>query len=43
MEAVSGEVADVNARERMNFASNSVLDETQKFVDLGLSSAQRIN
>ena len=39
MEAVSGEVSDINARERMNFASNSVLGETPKLVDLGLSPA----
>ena len=37
LEAVSAEVADVNLQERMNFASNSVLGETPKFVDLGLS------
>ena len=39
METVSAEVANVNPRERMNFASNSVLGETPKFVDLGLSPA----
>ena len=39
LEAVSGYVADVNARERMKFASNSVLNETPKFVDLGLLPA----
>ena len=41
MEAVSGEAADINARERMNFASNSVLGKTPKFVDLGISPAHR--
>ena len=39
LEAVFAEVADVNPRERMNFASNSVLGETPKFVDLGMSPA----
>ena len=39
LEAVSAEVSDVNPRERMNFASNSVLSETPKFVDLRLSPA----
>ena len=39
LEAVSGEVSDVNAREKMNFASNSVLGKTPKFVDFGLSPA----
>ena len=39
VETVSAEVADVNPRERMNFASNSVFGETAKFVDLGLSPA----
>ena len=43
LEAVSGEVADVNAHERMNFASNSVLGETPKFVDLGLLSANTVD
>ena len=37
METVSAEVTDVNPRERMNFASNSVFRKTPKFVDLGLS------
>ena len=41
LEVVSGEVADINARKRMNFLSNSVLDETPKFVDLGLSPAHK--
>ena len=36
LEAVSGEVVDVNASKRMNFASNPVLGETPKFVDLRL-------
>ena len=39
VETVSTEVADVNLRERMNFASNSVFGETPKFVDLGLLPA----
>ena len=39
MEAVSGEVVNVNTRERMNFTSNSVLGETPKFMDLGLLPA----
>ena len=39
MEAVPGEVADVNARKRMNFASNYVLGETPKFVGLGILPA----
>ena len=39
METVSAEVADINPRERINFASNSVFGETPKFVDLGLSPA----
>ena len=34
---VSGEVADINMPERMNFAGNSVLSKTPKLVDLGLS------
>ena len=38
-ETVSTEVADVNPRERMNFASNSVFGKTPKFVDLGLLPA----
>ena len=38
LEAVSGEVADVDARERMNFTSNPVLGETPKFMDLRLST-----
>ena len=41
MGTVSAEVADINPRERMNFASNSVLGETPKFVDLGLSPAHK--
>ena len=36
MGAVSGEVADVNARKRIKFTSNSVLSETPTLVDLGL-------
>ena len=39
MEAVPGEVVDVNARERMNFASNSVLSKNPKFGGLGISPA----
>ena len=38
-EAVLREVANVNACKRMNFASNSALSKTPKFVDLGLSPA----
>ena len=34
LEAVSGEVANVNACERINFASNYALRETPKFLDL---------
>ena len=36
LEVVSGEVADVNASESINFASNPVLSETTRFVDLRL-------
>ena len=39
VETVSAEVADINPRERINYASNSVFGETPKFVDLGLSPA----
>ena len=39
LEAVTGEVAYVNARKMMNLASTSVLGKTPKFVDLGLSPA----
>ena len=39
MEKVSAKVADVNPRERMNFASNSVFGKTPNFMDLGLSPA----
>ena len=39
MEVISGEFADINASERMNFASNFVLGKTPKFVDLGLLPA----
>ena len=39
LETVPGEVADVNARKRMNFASNSVLGKTLKFLGLSLSPA----
>ena len=39
METVSDEVADVNPRKKMNFASNYVFGKTPKFVDLGLSPA----
>ena len=46
LETVPGEVADVNLRERMKFASNSVLGETPKFVGLGLlpaNTADKLN
>ena len=36
LEAVSGEVTDVDASKRMKFASNIFLGEAQKFVDLRL-------
>ena len=39
LEVVSAEVADINLRERMNFASRSALGKTPKFVDLGLPPA----
>ena len=39
METVSAEVADVNPRERMNFASTFVFGKTTKLMDLGLSTA----
>ena len=39
LESVPGEVTNVNESERMNFASNSVLGKTPKFVDLGISPA----
>ena len=39
METVSAEVVNVNLRERINFASNSVFGKTPRFVDLGLSAA----
>ena len=39
METVSAEFSDINPRERMHFASNSVFGENPKFVDLGLSPA----
>ena len=39
LEAVSGDVADVNGRKRMKFASNSVVAESPKFVDLRLLPA----
>ena len=38
LEAISGEFADIDASKRMNFASNSVLGETPKFVDLRIST-----
>ena len=38
LEAVSGEVTDVDASKRMNFASNPVLGKTPKFVDLRFST-----
>ena len=37
LEAVFREVSNVNARKRMNFASNYFLGETPKFVGLGIS------
>ena len=46
LKAVSREVTDVDASERMNFASNPVLGEGPKFVDLQLSTintAEKIN
>ena len=46
LEAVPREVTDVNAREMTNFASNPVIDETPKFVDLRISTintADRLN
>ena len=39
VKAVPGEVADIDASEKMNFASNPVLGESPKFVDLRLSTA----
>ena len=39
VKAVPVEVADVDASERMNFASNPVLGKSPKFVDLRLSTA----
>ena len=39
VKTVSSEAADANPHKRMNFASNSVFEKTQKFVDLGLSPA----
>ena len=38
LESVFGEVSDVELSERMNFASNPILGETPKFVDLRLST-----
>ena len=46
LELVSGEVADVNASESINFASNPVLGEAPKFVDLRLltvNTAEKLN
>ena len=50
LEEVSGEVADVEASKRMNFASNPILGQifgqTPKFVDLWLSTvntAEKLN
>ena len=46
LEAVSVEVADVNASKRMNFASNMVLGKNPKFVNLRLSivnTADKLN
>ena len=39
MKVVPGEVADVDASKRMNFASDPVLGESPKFVDLRLLTA----
>ena len=39
VKAVPGEVADVDASERMNFASNPVLGKNPKFMNLRLSPA----
>ena len=39
LKSVYGEVANINAREKTNFASNSVLGKIPKFADLGLSTA----
>ena len=39
METVSGESADVNSRDGMEFVSKSVLGESPNFVDLRLSPA----
>ena len=39
MKIVSGEVTDVDASKRMNLASNPVLGESPKFMDLQLSTA----
>ena len=41
LEAVSGEVYDIDASEMMNFTNNPVLGETPKFVDLRLSTLNR--
>ena len=38
LEEVFGEVDDISARKRMNFASNPVLGKTSKYVDLRLST-----
>ena len=46
MDAVSREVTDINVCKRMNFASNSVLSETPKFMELGISpthTADKLN
>ena len=39
VETASAEIADVNMRKRMNFASNSVFGNNPKFLNLGLSPA----
>ena len=39
VKAVPGEVTDVSASKMMNFASNPVLKESPKFVDLRLSTS----
>ena len=39
VEKCFAEVADVNLHKNMNFDSNCIFSETQKFVDLGLSPA----
>ena len=43
LEAVSGEVADVDASKRMDFASNPVLGKSPNFVDLRLSTVKIVD